>query len=614
MKAKELIDHIAVLRKYRYNYEPDWYRDFHAYENNTFVAWNRIQQSIVRMPFRKRFFMSLPEVNKQADSFENLLLTAMPLFVVYPEDISDDAARKRSVSLSKILKHKYLDWDSENLIHRYVHLAIKYPVSFWEVNVTKKYDSDGKKWKYEITPQVSDVFDWLYDPRVPFEENRIVVKILRKTMKEIKEFKLFDGKTPTDGSTGLATDFKEMIFNDKYGTRTEIGDFKTYFVYQVMEKLPKGILMQVIDRDGNVLKKQMYDGAEFYPVVPLQLFSGDAWQPSFVQNIIPIQRSLSIIANRIEDFILKFVKGSYLVRDGSDVSFSDENGLIVTYSGEPPTVMEVPQLSPAITQWFTQLFTLSERYGINGIASGGTPAKSNMRAGKMMQQSVDNQRAQQKTPMDNLSQAFKRIAEITMFYLSEYTDEETSFTFKDNSGDFTTEKFIGEKYKQLAPNATPIPKEVKMDVEIEDISAVMIHAKREAILELAKEFGAIPPPFQKVLLDLYRVGSTADIMEDMDKAKTLLDSPEFQALIAQARAGQLPPEEQQALVTLLKFLSQQSPTPDPAQQGVPPAPGQAQPMGGAQAGGGGKQPPPGAPKPPQQDQGQPQPPNQTPTQ
>jgi len=572
MKPQDLRDYVQVLKRYRQRYEPDWYRAFHAYENNTFVAWNRAQQTIVKLPYRKRFFTNLPETKKQADGFENLLLMFMPMFVVYPENISDEPAREEAKALSKLLKSLYLDWDANNIIHKYVHNAIKYPVAFWEIGLQNRWDPAQNKLVKTIVPTISDAFDWLFDPRYEFEENRVIIKVLRKTRKEIKEYKLY--KEPSEGSVATANDFKEMIFVDKYGIRQETKDMETVIAYQAMEKQPDGILMQIIDEDGNLLKKEFYKGAEFYPVVPLQLFSGDPYQPSFVQNIIPINRSISLTANRIDDFIQKFVRGAFLTRQGSEVTFTDENGSIVEYVGEKPDVMEMPQLPASITNWLGQLFALSERYGVNSIALGGTAQGSQNRAAKMMEFAVENQRNQQRTPLDNLMRSFKRIAEITIYYLSEYTDEPQAFSFAKEGGDFDGAKFIGQKYaKQYSADTgiIPIPPRVKrLQVDIEDASTATMAAKRQTLLEVGKEFQQLPEPFKRVLLDLLKVGNTSDIMEDLEKGQTLLDSPEFQNLIAQARAGQLPPDAQNGLAALLRFLGGQAPVPNPDEQGVPP--------------------------------------------
>lgn len=562
--AKKYLD---ILKQYRLNFEPDWYRNHFAYENNTFISWSRSAQTIVRMPYRKTFFMNLPETKKQADSFENMLLQFMPLFVPYPTDISNKKSLDDARYLGKFLEQKYMEWDSSNIIHNFVHNAIKYPVSFFEISIENKLDPITQKVKKCIVPRIGDVFDWYFDPRIPFEDNQVIIKVLRKSLFELKQFGGF--KEPKNGTISPIQDMKEMIYANKYGNRDETGDLKTILAYQVFEKTKKGIDVQIIDEDANVLDKRSYAGASFWPVVPLTLYSGDVYQPSFVQNMIPINRSISLIANRIEQFIMKFTKGSYLVRDGSDISFSDENAIVVKYEGEAPTVMPVPIMQPAILQWFQNLFSLAERYGMNQAALAVTAKSSNQRTAEQQRMDIASQQTQQKTPLDNLIQAFKQIAERTIYYYSEYTDEPIDMTIRTEGDEYDVKQFIGEKYKAKAPDAITIPHTVKtMKVEIQDISSASIQAKRDEIFKLAQEFMNIPAPFQKVLLNLYKVGPTSDIVEDLEKSQTLLDNPEFQALIEQARAGNMDAQTKQALAVVLKFLASQSPVPPMERMGV----------------------------------------------
>jgi len=249
--------------------------------------------------------------------------------------------------------------------------------------------------------------------------------------------------------------------------------------------------------------------------------------------------------------------------------FSDENGVIVKYEGEKPDAMTMPQLPPAIIQWLNMLFSIAERYGQNATALGLTPRGSQNRTAEQGKDAMAGAKINQKTPLDNMIQAFKRIADITIYYLSEFTDEPTSFSFRAQGEEYTERKFIGEKYKAKDPNAVVIPHTIKsMEIEIEDVSANSIYAKRQELLSIAKEWANIPPIFQEVLLDLYKVGNTADLMAALEKNKTLLDNPEFQAIISQMRAGNVSPEIKQAFSIFLNWLSQQSPTPKAEDMGV----------------------------------------------
>jgi len=566
LSTTELLTYVETLQKIRSKFEPNWYRAYHAYENNCFVAWSRVTQSLVKIPYRKRFFINLPEVKKQCDSFENNLLQFMPMFVVYPDEIDNEQARDASRYLSKLLRKHYIDWDSKNLVHKFLHNAIKYPISFWEIGVEKRINPLTNKMQNVIVPSVGDAFDYLFDPHIPFTENPIIAKKIKRSLKEIKAYK--DYKAPTI-SGGFPDDMKEAIFNDKYGLRGGVGDMQTQFLYQIMEKLPEGIKETIMSTGGEVLRTKFYRGATEYPVIPLSLFSNDEYAPSFAENMIPINRSINFIVNRIEEFIQKFAKGAFLVRDGSDIMFSDENGVIVKYEGEKPDAMTMPQLPPAIIQWLNMLFSIAERYGQNATALGLTPRGSQNRTAEQGKDAMAGAKINQKTPLDNMIQAFKRIADITIYYLSEFTDEPTSFSFRAQGEEYTERKFIGEKYKAKDPNAVVIPHTIKsMEIEIEDVSANSIYAKRQELLSIAKEWANIPPIFQEVLLDLYKVGNTADLMAALEKNKTLLDNPEFQAIISQMRAGNVSPEIKQAFSIFLNWLSQQSPTPKAEDMGV----------------------------------------------
>lgn len=567
MKNSELLDYINnTLIPTRRKFEPNWYRAYHAYENNCYVAYSRVTQSIVKVPYKKRFFVNLPEVKRQCDAFENNMLQFMPLFVPYPDDINDERARETSKYLSKLLKKHYVDWDSKNLIHKYIHLAIKWPISFWEIGVEKRMNPLTNKLQKMIVPNVSDVFDWYYDPHIPFVENDVIVKKVCRSLKNIETFQ--DYKSPTvDGST--PNDMKEMIFNDKYGMRNAEGKMKEQFYWQTFQRESDGIKEVVLDAEGHTMREKMYAGTTDYPVVPLSLFSNDEYSPSFCENLIPINRSINGVVNRIEEFIHKFSKGAFLVRDGSDISFSDENGVIVKYEGEPPTTMDMPQLPNAIIMWLDKLFDISERYGLNQVAMGLTQTGSQNRSAEQGKMAIQGAQMQQKTPLDNMVQAFMRIANITIYYLSEFTDEPTAFTFRSEGEDFESRKFIGEKYKAKDPTAVVIPKSIKsMEIEIEDVSSSSIYAKRKDLLEIAKEWANIPGIFQEVLLDLYKVGNTAELMDALEKNKSLLDNPEFQRVIEQARAGNVNPEVKKALAIFLDWLSRETPMKAQEEMGV----------------------------------------------
>jgi hypothetical protein len=244
----------------------------------------------------------------------------------------------------------------------------------------------------------------------------------------------------------------------------------------------------------------------------------------------------------------------------------------------------VPQF---VFQWFANQMGMSDRYGTAATSLAQPQKGSQNRSAKQLEMVARNQASQQKTPLDNFFYSMKQIAELTIYYLSQVITEPKNYTFEKSGGQFQSVSFIGEKNSLLYPNSIPIPKKIKrLHVEIDDAMGYTIAGKREAALELAKIINDVPKPLQEILLDLYKVGNTADIMAAMEQSQTLLDNPEFQNLIANAQ--NLPPDVRQGLAKLLRYLSQQSPVPGANTMSVPGGGSAPSPVGQA---GGGVQPP-----------------------
>ena len=563
MQAKDLLDLVENYRRYRIDFEPRWYTAIHAYENEHFMAWSRTQGQLVKIPFRKRLFHQLPEVSRQADALENLLLATTPVYVAYPNDFSSDKDITAARYISLLLKEYYNDWHSDNLFHEYVHDGIVMPYSFLEIKVDEIWDEAKKDYIKDVRPVILDAFDILFDPRYNFDDNNIIIKILKKPLRDFLNNPIYKHpKTMMVGSEEV--DFKEMLIRDKYGNSLETGENAPVTAYECLIKEKKGLRIQTIDTKGFEMRNDFYEGIDFFPIVPFRTYSGNMMQPSYVERILPINRAEDIISNRIEDFIYKMVRGAYLKREGSELNFDDETGSIVSYEGDEPTVMPIPTIPDFVFNWFQNLQTMTERYTVSSMATGQPGKGSQVRAAKIYEQVQRATVAQQKTPIDNFFYSLQRAAEITLYYLSTILTEPRDYTIQQVGGKFQTISFIGEDNADLYPEAIVIPKKMKrLHVEIEDSMGYTIEGKRNSAMEIAKVIADVPEPFQEIILDLYKVGNTADIMSLLAKSKTLLNNPEFMNLIAQK--DKLPPEVRNGLAAVLQYLSKQSPVPSPSE-------------------------------------------------
>lgn len=607
IKNKDLFDYVTdVLNQRRTYYEPAWYSNLHAYENNHFVGWNPGTKSIQLYPTKKKFFIQFPEVKRQVDGFENLMLSSNPVYQVYPTDYSDQKQQEDAKFQSLFLKQHYLDWHEDNILHSVIHNGGVLPFSFIEIAVEKEWDIESGKYISTTVPRSLDAFDVGFDGRYSLEKNPCLVKIIRTTQDAVEKshlYKDFKGKN----ITSFPQDYKEIYFIDKFGS----GSYRNtnrLLLAECHVKDGEDIKIVTIDGGGQVLRETKIKGMPFYSIVMFQPSGGNPFQPSYLENLLPMNRSMDLIGNRIESMAMKYVKGSYLMPANTSVSMSDEDGTLMTYKGlVPPIVLPNPQLPEWAWQFMTFLQTSSDRYGINPITLGGAPKGSNMRSGKMMDKTNQNALNQQRMFLSSFTYMLKRSAEIMTFLESRLLTEPRKHTIQTPDQSFTTKQFVGSDYYDLYkddPNIIPLPKTFKkLTVEIEDESTHGIQAKRETFERMAKLYNDVKqndPELMPEMLALFlKTGDIATVMGEAQKSGTLLASPAFQNILKNLREGVLDhnPPVKQAVAMLAQALAQ-DPSIEKENGGIPE--GVAGKGGGDQGGG---QPPAPAAAPQQPPQG-----------
>jgi hypothetical protein len=454
-----------------------------------------------------------------------------------------------------------------------------------------------QKYIKTTVPRVYDAFDVLWDTHYLFEENAAITKLIRTTPKRIAESKLYKDFTGAKVAAGNV-DYKELYYMDKLGS-SAYRDNERVVLYEIkMKKEIDGmpcVVLKTIDGNGKVLRTETENNMPFYDMVPFQPFSGNPYQPSLAQLQLPINRQMDLMTNRIDSMGMKYVKGSFLMPMNTEVTMTDQDGTLLKYTGPvAPTPLEQPAVPTWAFTWLNLLMGFSDRYGRNTITMGGAPKGSNMRSGKMMDKVTQGQQAQDKTPLDNLMWTMKQVAQVVLYRESMLMDEPRQFTLNDpsNPKGITQTKMVGEDwyplYKQDS-SVVPLPKTVgKMTVSIEDESTQGIDAKRKSIVDLVEIYPKTPPELQTILLNAFKVGDTADIMQQAGMKKSLLDSPEFKAIIDNMRAGMYnnDPQFLTALKTIFQKLSGSAPTTSVNDQAVKPKDGSIPPPGGQPAQGG----------------------------
>jgi hypothetical protein len=258
--------------------------------------------------------------------------------------------------------------------------------------------------------------------------------------------------------------------------------------------------------------------------------------------------------------ILRLAKGGWLVQEEEDIdaSLNEEVGQIIRYSATKPDQIEMPNIPPFIATWFSNLFALTERFGITPIIAGQLPMKSsNVRSQDMIESLVSQAYQNYSNTIDSFRNILTNILrDIFNFrYFLWKTPKELTITSLGQ--ELKKVKFISQKYEDNVSKTDKdeivfIPDSYdRFDVEIDNALGYTLDAQKQNAIQLA-QLGLID---KKVVKNIFKLGSTAYLLEADEKMA--IETPDFQALIK--NFDNLSPEEQQSLTTVLRSLGRVSP-------------------------------------------------------
>ena len=519
---------------------------------------------VIELPMKKTFFNQLPELAKQTDSFENFLLSTDFIFTITPKLLSEDESVRDSQYLSILAKEFYDKLKGSTIFSDFIHFALIDNVSFLEVYPDMINKTVGYR-KF-------DFFDIIFNPLLSWEEQRLVVKVVRKKVSELRKSKLYtipEGYQPVGGSNFL--NWKDIYQQEKFSQLAAIQKDETLLLECHILDPEKGLRIVGLDGSGTVLRDDSYPAIKMMDILPLRIFSGEWYQPSYVYRQIPINRSIDTLASRLEDIILKLAKGGWIVQEEEDIDggMNEEVGQLIRYQTTKPEPIQMGTVPGFLPNWLQMLLGLSERYGISNIFSGGMPSKSSgLRANKMID-SLKGMTVQNNTAiMNNMQTCIKDVLKVTFSYLYEMwtTPQEM---LSSEMGD-KAPQFVSEKQKAIynGDNIIHIPNTFKrFNVEIDNAMGYSIGERQKLAIQLNK---IIDPATNKPLLSfnalkkIFKVGTSGYMLEADDPL--MAQTAEFKKLINDF--PNMTPEEQQAVITTLGKVGQ-SVGNDPAAQVMP---------------------------------------------
>jgi len=550
MDSSSLLSYINEYRKLREPHEPIGFLSRKSYEGQHFVYWSRELRRIISKEPAKNLY-GLPECATQVDKFENFILSTNFSFTLVPKLLSDEAALKASMYLGILARDDYKKLKKTNKLSNLVKFALFDNISFAEVAVNEKgNDVDVKVW---------DMYEILFDPRVrDWENQKLVVKVIKKKKEDLIKSKLYN--LPKKIASGDYTTWKDLFESEKYNFNITALKKDEIILFECFYLDDGNLRITTIDGGGNVYRDNRYDTLDHIPIYPFTIYSGSWYQPSFAYRLLPLNRMIDLIAKRINDMILRLAKGGWLVQEEEDIdaSLNEEVGQIIRYSATKPDQIEMPNIPPFIATWFSNLFALTERFGITPIIAGQLPMKSsNVRSQDMIESLVSQAYQNYSNTIDSFRNILTNILrDIFNFrYFLWKTPKELTITSLGQ--ELRRVKFVSQKYEDNVSKTDKdeivfIPDSYdRFDVEIDNALGYTLDAQKQNAIQLA-QLGLID---KKVVKNIFKLGSTAYLLEADEKMA--IETPDFQALIK--NFDSLSKEEQQALTTTSRLLGRVSP-------------------------------------------------------
>jgi len=247
--------------------------------------------------------------------------------------------------------------------------------------------------------------------------------------------------------------------------------------------------------------------------------------------------------SRIERFIHTMDTGVWLKRRGENFKISNvAGGLVAEYDAVPPTQMPITQLGNDVYNFANMLESYIEEQGVTTSALGQLPK------GVKAWGAIESLKASEFSNLFiNIKQVKKTIQKISEKMLdiadSSFVSPQTVMNMDKEEPDYfdvmgqrgiDVRQQIGE---QVGPEIVPLKKDYKVEIEIESGLGYTDEGKKGRAMEIANfmitmaQQGLVTPDAAKLvvnrLLEIYKFGPTAEIMEAMDNVPPMTQQMPF---------------------------------------------------------------------------------------
>lgn len=578
----QVIDNQMMRTKnLRRSFERRWYDNNYFDDGFHFRFLSRQQNKIIDLTERANMYnpmRAIPKASRQIRGVANLMLGREPTPVVYPEKLDPknfqtavpqmgpngqslpmqespeyQAAMKQAKELAKKVGHWIEDeMEKQDLQEKLAHmiiLAAKHGVSFMQV------------WpdpvKEEIVTQVYDAFDiYLMGNLTSIYDSPFIIKGTPKTIAEIKANENFDPeqllKINPDNRMA-SSDIKEAYQKARFGGESNPDQAATIIQKEAfnkeylneenvprIRKQPNGdeilkgkemgdIVIRQTFVAGNISLLDNYLTFPEYPIVDFRFEPGPIYQVPMIERFMPANKSLDLVASRVERYTHTMVTGSWSKRSGEQMNIDNTaGGQILEYSSQPPVQNNIAPIPPFVFNFMNFLNSVIEEQGVTTTTLGKLP--HGVKANAAIESLKESEYANLQIPMTRLKGTVKKIAEKFLDIAdSHFVTPKTVYYMEKGEPKYFdvvgSSNISKRKAKQINTNSDVIPlkKDYLVDIEIENGAAYTKEGGRQIAMQVLQEmfpyFQAqlIPPEALKVILEnvleSYQFSGIAEFME-----------------------------------------------------------------------------------------------------
>ena len=565
-------------RWYDNNFFDDGYHfRYVSREENKIVDW--AEKTSIYNPLR-----AIPKASRQIRGIVNLLISNELVPVVYPEKVYKgayseqqqqdpqtgqmmntpnpeyEAAIKEAKRVAKTTGH----WIEEEFKNQ----EIKEKIALMGLLSGKHSISYIKIWpdavQEKIRTQVRDAFDvFTLGQYTELEDAPFLIEATPRIIAEIKADERFDSdqleKIHPD-NRHASSEIKEAYMITRYGGRPSSDQvatliqkeafIKEYFNAENRERIRKQ------ENGGDILAKRKmgdpvirhvfvagdiwlldeYLDMTTYPFVEYRYEPGPLYQVPLIERFIPTNKSLDMVASRVERWIHTMGVGVYQKRKGEDFNVSNKaGGQFIEYKTTPLQQMNLTSLPPTFWEYINMLNGFIEEQGVSTTTLGRIPA--GVKAAKAIESLKESEYANLVTANQRLKQTVKRIAQKFLDIADDYfVQPQTYFYLEKGEPQYydiigaTAVKKREDVGLETPEDVIPISKEYKVDIEVQSGMAYTREGKKEAARELGDyiiqlaQLNLIPPQvsttYLNKLLEIYQFGAASEVAEDMENFET----------------------------------------------------------------------------------------------